>query len=307
MSTTALLLIDFQNDYFAGGKWPLEGTEAAADKGSRLLAAFRENEMPVFHVRHEFPTTDAPFFHPGSEGAQIHQQLAPVESEPVIVKQYINSFQNTELKALMDAKSVEKVVIAGAMSHLCIDAVTRAAADFGYQCVVAHDACATLAVEFNGVSVPADHVHATLMAALGFAYAEVKSTTEIIQHVIQGYDNSTVINAVRKASSQWQAAFNAGDAAGCAAQYEQNAVMHARPFGVFNGIKGIQHFWDNLINDGYADVSYVNPRIEVVDDHSARLTADWTMNNASGVIHNELWVIQTDGTAKLREDDFEAK
>ena len=117
----------------------------------------------------------------------------------------------------------------------------------------------------------------------------------------------TVLNAVKKASAQWQSAFNSGDAAGCAAQYERNAVMHARPFGVFTGTTEIQKFWQKLIDDGFSGVEYMDSQIEIVDETSAVLTANWKMNNARGVIHKELWVLQQDGTAKLREDDFEAQ
>ena len=118
---------------------------------------------------------------------------------------------------------------------------------------------------------------------------------------------ATVLSAVKKASGQWQTAFNSGDAAGCAAQYESSAVMHARPFGTFKGTAEIHGFWQKLVDDGFSDVEYVDPKIEVVDATSALLTSGWKMNKASGVIHKELWVLQADGSAKLREDDFEAK
>ncbi|TDI78746.1 MAG: isochorismatase, partial [Betaproteobacteria bacterium] len=62
-----------------------------------------------------------------------------------------------------------------------------------------------------------------------------------------------------------------------------------------------------LINDGYSTVEYINPKINIVNETSAILTAKWKMNKANGVIHKELWVLQEDGTAKLREDDFEIK
>ena len=116
-----------------------------------------------------------------------------------------------------------------------------------------------------------------------------------------------VLEAVKSASAQWKEAFNRGDAAGCANQYESTAVMHARPFGTFTGTEAIQAFWQKLINDGFADVQYVDPKIEVLDDSQAVLTSGWTMNNAHGVIHKELWVLQDNGQAKLREDDFEAQ
>ena len=117
---------------------------------------------------------------------------------------------------------------------------------------------------------------------------------------------AVVLDAVKQASEQWKSAFNSGNAAGCANQYEDNAVMQARPFGTFTGIPEIQAFWQKLIDDGFAHVEYLDPHIKVVDETSAVLTSRWQMNKASGVIHKELWILQADGTAKLREDDFEA-
>lgn len=184
MAKTALILIDFQNDYFSSynsAKLPLSGTEAAASQGAKLLVAFREKNLPVVHVRHEFPTNDAPFFLPGSEGAKTHASVTDIAGESVVLKHQINSFRDTNLKTILDEQDVENVVIVGAMTHMCVDAVTRAAKDFGYNCAIAHDACATLDLEFDGVKVPAEHVHAAFMAALNFAYAHVTSADEIIK------------------------------------------------------------------------------------------------------------------------------
>jgi nicotinamidase-related amidase len=180
MSKTALIIVDLQNDYFKGGKWELEGTEAASTKAAKLLKYFREKELPVVHVRHEFPTTDAPFFVPNSDGAKVHSSVLELQGEPVVIKHQINSFRDTNLKEILDKLEVDSLLICGAMSHMCIDAITRAGNDFGYQCAVAHDACATLGLEFNGIKVPASQVHATFMAALGFAYANVASTDALL-------------------------------------------------------------------------------------------------------------------------------
>jgi nicotinamidase-related amidase len=101
--------------------------------------------------------------------------------EPVVLKHYINSFRETELKAVLDRHGIEAVVVVGNMSHMCVDGITRAAVDFGYATTVLHDACATLDLEFNGVKVPAEQVHAAFMAALSFGYAPVISTAEYLQ------------------------------------------------------------------------------------------------------------------------------
>ena len=183
MSKTALLMIDFQNDYFtscAGAKLPLKGAEAASEHGARLLDAFRKKGFLVVHVRHENLKKNAPFFVPGSVGAEIHPSVAPIGGETVIVKHRANSFLDTGLKEALDRNKVTDLVIAGAMSNMCVDAVTRAAADLGYKCAVAHDACAARDLEFNGVAVPALQVHTAFMAALNSGYARVAGTDELL-------------------------------------------------------------------------------------------------------------------------------
>lgn len=116
-----------------------------------------------------------------------------------------------------------------------------------------------------------------------------------------------LLATVRDASEAWKSAFNSGNAAGCAAQYEENAVMIAQPFGTFKGREEIQGFWQKLIDDGFSDVEYVAPTdLKVERDDAVILSSNWKMNKAKGVITKELWVVQADGTAKLREDEFEA-
>lgn len=180
MTKHALIVIDIQNDYFPGGKWTLEGADRAADNAARIVAATRDNGDLVVHVRHEFESSDAPFFTPGSDGARIHPKVAPQDHEPVVLKHKVNSFLNTELKALLDERGIGAVTVIGSMSHMCIDAFTRAAADLDYNVTVIHDACATRDLEFNGVTVPAAHVHAAFMAALAFAYAQVIATDDYL-------------------------------------------------------------------------------------------------------------------------------
>lgn len=180
MSKQALILVDIQNDYFASGKWPLVGAEAAAEKAAQVLKAFRDAGDLVVHIRHEATDADAPFFVAGSEGAQTHSSVSNRGDEPVIVKHHINSFRETNLKAVLDQHGIDTLVIVGSMSHMCTDGIVRAAVDFGYDTTVVHDACATLNLEFNGVTVPAAHVHAAFMAALAFGYAKVVATAELL-------------------------------------------------------------------------------------------------------------------------------
>jgi len=178
MSKRALVLIDIQNDYFPGGRWPLSGIESAAGNAARVLEAARKSGDLVIHVRHEFPSQEAPFFTPGSDGAKIHPKVSQQKNEPVVLKHHVNSFRDTDLKAILDQHGIEELVICGAMSHMCVDAGVRAASDLGYRSIVVHDACATRDQEFGGTVVPASDVHAAFMAALQFGYAKLVSTDE---------------------------------------------------------------------------------------------------------------------------------
>ena len=118
--------------------------------------------------------------------------------------------------------------------------------------------------------------------------------------------STAIERAIVAASERWKISFNAGDAAACADCYEDDAVMVATPFGEYSGRTEIEAFWAKLIGDGYKNVVYLDTRIEAIDERSGVLTARWLMNAARGVITRELWVLQPDGTARLREDHFEA-
>jgi nicotinamidase-related amidase len=176
----ALLLIDIQNDYFPGGAVPLHEMEAAATQAARLLRHFRARGEPVIHVQHLSVRPGATFFIPGTPGAEHHGMVKPTGEEPVIQKNFPNSFRASTLTDTLLAQGVQELVIVGAMSHMCIDATTRAAFDAGYTCSVASDACTTRALQFNGEEIAAPAVHGAFMAALSSPYARVDSTAALL-------------------------------------------------------------------------------------------------------------------------------
>ena len=98
----------------------------------------------------------------------------------MVQKNFPNSFRQTPLLEHLKQHDVSQLVIAGMMTHMCIDATTRAAFDLGFKCAVAHDACATRALAFGEVSIPAAQVHAAFIAALNGIYAEVRTTGELL-------------------------------------------------------------------------------------------------------------------------------
>ncbi|MFA5121779.1 cysteine hydrolase family protein [Zavarzinia sp.] len=180
MTKRALLVVDIQNDYFTAGRWPLSGMEAAAANAGRVIAAAHEAGDLVVFIAHVAAEPDAPFFAPGTEGAELHAALDVRPGDARVVKHEVNAFKGTDLKQILDEAGIEAVTVIGAMSHMCIDAAARAASDFGYAVTVVADACATRDLDFAGAMVPAAAAHAAFMSALGFAYATVVSTADYV-------------------------------------------------------------------------------------------------------------------------------
>jgi nicotinamidase-related amidase len=177
---SALILIDIQNDYFPGGAMELEGMTQAAAQAREVLNACRKNRQPIFHVQHLALGPGAAFFRPDTAGAEIHESVRPFPGEALVRKHYTNAFRDTGLLEVLQGAGVIEVIIAGAMSHMCIDASTRAAFDFSFTCTVIHDACASRDVVFEGRTIPAAQVHGAFMAALGMRYARVVSLKEFL-------------------------------------------------------------------------------------------------------------------------------
>ena len=176
----ALVVVDIQNDYFAGGANPLVEPEAAAANARRLADAFRERGMPVIHIQHVWDDPEATFMRPGTPGVEIHATVAPLPGEPVLRKAHPNSFLETSLQETLGVLGIDHVVVCGMMTSMCVDATARAASDLGFETTVVHDACATRDLEFAGETIPARQVHGAFLAALGDGYATIAATSELV-------------------------------------------------------------------------------------------------------------------------------
>lgn len=153
--------------------------DLASERAATLLATARDSDTKVIHVKHVMASDAAPFFHPNTQGAELHKSVAPRSAETVIEKARPNSFVGTDLEEQLRAGGIEHLTICGAMSQMCVDATVRAAVDLGFEVTVAHDACAAANVMHDGVDVPSKMVQASIMAPLAASYAEVKPTSQI--------------------------------------------------------------------------------------------------------------------------------
>lgn len=177
--STALVLIDLQNDYFPGGTMELVGAEAAVAEAAKLVQTFRESDLPIVHVQHIANQAGATFFLPGTAGAEIHASVSPAKDEALVVKHFPNSFRETTLHDLLRSVKASKLVIVGMMTHMCVDTTVRAATDLGFQCFLAGDACATRDLQFSTEHVRARDVQLAYLAAMNGTFATVKSAQEL--------------------------------------------------------------------------------------------------------------------------------
>lgn len=153
----------------------------ATENAKILISSFRKKNLPVIYIQHLAVKPKASFFIPGTFGAEIHESIQPLENETVIVKNYPNSFRNTNLNEHLKSLQASQLVICGAMTHMCIDTSVRAAFDLGYSCTLISDACATRNLKFNEKEVRASEVQAAFLAALNGTFANVIATVDYFE------------------------------------------------------------------------------------------------------------------------------
>ncbi len=161
----ALIIIDVQNDYFPGGTCELYHPNEAERYIIDLISESRSIGRPIIYIQH-FNDPDDYFFLEGTKGAEISDRIAPKPEDKVIVKHYPNSFLETELDAYLKEAGVDKLIVCGMMTHMCVDTTVRAAMDYGYKVTVVANGCATMDLTVNGETIPAETVQKTFLAAL---------------------------------------------------------------------------------------------------------------------------------------------
>lgn len=179
-SSTALIVIDFQMEYFEGGRLPIPDGHAALARAKELVALADEHRMPVFHVQHLNPAGGALFAKDGDRIA-FHTDLRPAPHHAVVQKTTASSFASTDLHRQLQAKGVGTLIVCGLMTHMCVSTTTRDAKPLGYQVLVAGDACATrdIAAWDDGVLCHQD-LHRAALTALADGFADVMPTTRIV-------------------------------------------------------------------------------------------------------------------------------
>jgi len=175
LADATLVLIDYQRTY-TSGPMELDGWHPALERAADLLARARAAGSTVIHVVHD----DGPgsLYDANGETGRIHELVAPVEGERVVVKHAPNAFVGTELGELVDAAGRADLVIAGFMTHMCVTFTAEGAFLRGDRATVVADACATRALPSLADAVPAAELHRAALATIGDLYAVVVASAD---------------------------------------------------------------------------------------------------------------------------------
>jgi nicotinamidase-related amidase len=178
LGQSTLIMIDCQNTY-RRGVMQLEGVEAALAEATQLLTRARAAGIPVFHIMHDAGEGSPYDVH--AEIGQISEQVAPAPGEPVIVKNYPNAFVGTDLEAQLRGAAGSELILAGFMTHMCVNSTARGAFNLGFHPTVVASATATRELPgTNGVAVPAQAVQAASLAAISDLFGVVAGSVSDI-------------------------------------------------------------------------------------------------------------------------------
>jgi nicotinamidase-related amidase len=171
IASSALIMIDLQNTY-TRGVMELEGAHAAVERAAALLERFRGANRPVIHIMHD-AGPGSPYDLTADIG-QIIAEVAPRSGEAVIAKNYPSSFEKTNLDDQLKALGVTNIVLAGFMTHMCINSTARAGFNLGHSPTIIASTTATRALPVvGGGDVPAQAVHQGALAAVADLFALV--------------------------------------------------------------------------------------------------------------------------------------
>jgi nicotinamidase-related amidase len=179
-SDTALLVIDFQREYFDGGKLPIPDGPAALARTRQLIALADEHQMPVFHVQHLGPA-GGPLFARDGEHVAFHPDMQPALHHTIVQKTTASSFASTDLNQQLQANGIKTLIICGLMTHMCVSSTARDARPLGYQILIAGDACATRDIAaWDGGVLRHQDLHRAALTALTDGFADVLPTARIV-------------------------------------------------------------------------------------------------------------------------------
>ena len=175
----ALLVIDVQNEYFTGAL-PITHPAGHLEGILRTVDSALERDVPVVVIQHTFTASDKPFFRKGTDGWQLHPEIAARPRSHWIEKELPGSFTGTGLEEWLRDREIDTVSVSGYMTHMCCDTTARQAAHRGFRVEFLSDATGTLPVKNSAGEVTAEELHRSILCAQQMLLSEVLPSSEWI-------------------------------------------------------------------------------------------------------------------------------
>src|SRR5438132_9773859 len=131
---TALLVIDVQNGVVGGN----HARDAVVANVGSLVEKARRERVPVVWVQHSDDQLAR-----GTDGWRIVPELTPGDAEPLVEKNYGDSFEDTTLENVLSGLGVGRLVVVGAQTDACIRSTLHGALVRGYDATLVSDAHTT--------------------------------------------------------------------------------------------------------------------------------------------------------------------
>ncbi|HEY2223418.1 cysteine hydrolase family protein [Actinomycetospora sp.] len=170
LTGSALIMIDLQNTY-TQGVMALENVEPAIEQAAILLDRARQAGTTIVHVQHEAGAGTP--YDTNAEIGEIVDAVAPKPGEHRIVKNLPSSFVGTDLEEYLRGAGVTNLVLAGFMTHMCVNSTARNGFNLGFAPTVVAGATATRALPGPDGTVPASSLQQASLAALSDMFAVV--------------------------------------------------------------------------------------------------------------------------------------
>ncbi|MEP6827801.1 MAG: cysteine hydrolase family protein [Aestuariivirga sp.] len=155
---SALIVIDLQNDYFAGGRFPLWNAQATLQKTLQAMAKAQAEDIPIVLVKHiaKAPRGVAPFFDASTKGADIHPDILSLASAaPIVVKHVADAFFETNLSITLENLGAKKLTICGMMTQNCVTHTAISTAAEQYRIQILTDCCTTVSEMIHKIALSA--------------------------------------------------------------------------------------------------------------------------------------------------------
>lgn len=183
---TVLVMIDFQQA-FDNGTWGERNNLFAEENAKRLLAFFRERELPIVHIQHVSPIPESQFYE-GKAGCAFKAGFEPLACEVLFQKAVNSAFIGTALEAYLRKEKLETLVICGLTLPHCVSTTTRMAANLGFSAYLISDATASFALsDVDNHLLSAELIHRVNLASLKDEFATILSTDEMLAHLAKKY------------------------------------------------------------------------------------------------------------------------